>query len=236
MSEYDNSQHLQDLYPFLHNKNKDPEQDEIGLLESIKQKSIESIDTKRQFFADNADALLNAARAIAAVYKNKGRMYAMGNGGSSCDAAHFCVEFQHPVTAGRPALAAMNLLADTAMNSAVANDVGYQHVFVRQLNAHAREYDGLIGFSTSGCSDNLMAAYAKAKEMKLVTLGFAGGDGGDMKSSGLVDHCLIVESDSIHRIQETHVACYHIIWDLVHTLLADSRGQMASTKQTGATL
>jgi D-sedoheptulose 7-phosphate isomerase len=231
MSNSDNDEYLKALYPFLHNKSKDPEQDEIGLLESIKQKSNESIYVKRLFFAENSEALLHAARAIANVYKNKGRMYAMGNGGSSCDAAHFCVEFQHPVTAGRPALAAMNLLADTAMNSAVANDVGYKHIFVRQLNAHAREGDGLIGFSTSGCSDNLMAAYAKAKEMNLITLGLVGGDGGDMKSSGLVDHCLIVDSDSIHRIQEVHVACYHIIWDLVHTLLADSRGYL-----TGNTL
>lgn len=222
----DNKQHLSDLYPFLHNKTKNPEQDEKGLLESIKQKSNESISAKQQFFANNAENLLGAARAIAQVYNDKGRMYAIGNGGSSCDAAHFSVEFQHPVTAGRPALPAMNLLADTAMNSAVANDVGYSHIFVRQLSAHAREGDGLIGFSTSGNSDNLLSAFAKAKEMKLVTLGLAGGDGGDMKSSGLVDHCLVVESDSIHRVQEVHVACYHIIWDLVHTLLADNRGNV----------
>ncbi|MEB8430700.1 SIS domain-containing protein [Cocleimonas sp. KMM 6892] len=224
MPENDNKQHLSDLYPFLHNKEKNAEQDTAGLLESIKQKSEESIKAKQQFFSKNAEALLEAARAIATVYQNGGRMYAAGNGGSSCDAAHFCVEFQHPVTAGRPALPAMDLLADTAMNSAVANDVGYSHIFVRQLDAHAREGDGFIGFSTSGCSENLLAAYHRAKEMKLVTLGLAGGDGGDMKSSGQVDHCLIVESDSIHRTQEVHVACYHIIWDLVHTLLADSRG------------
>lgn len=226
MTDSKNKKHLSDLYPFLHNKGKDPAQDEVGLLESIKQKSNESIDAKREFFDNNAKALLDSARAIATVYQNGGRMYAVGNGGSSCDAAHFCVEFQHPVTAGRPALPAMNLLADTAMNSAVANDVGFKHIFVRQLDAHAREGDGFIGFSTSGCSENLMTAYQKAKEMKLVTLGMAGADGGDMKSSGLVDHCLVVKTDSIHRTQEVHVACYHIIWDLVHTLLADSRGKV----------
>jgi D-sedoheptulose 7-phosphate isomerase len=226
MADSKNKKHLSDLYPFLHNKGKDPAQDEVGLLESIKQKSNESIDAKREFFDNNAKALLDSARAIATVYQNGGRMYAVGNGGSSCDAAHFCVEFQHPVTAGRPALPAMNLLADTAMNSAVANDVGFKHIFVRQLDAHAREGDGFIGFSTSGCSENLMTAYQKAKEMKLVTLGMAGADGGDMKSSGLVDHCLVVKTDSIHRTQEVHVACYHIIWDLVHTLLADSRGKV----------
>ncbi len=227
MSEQDNNQHLMDLYPFLHKKNKDLIIGQQGLLESIKQKSNESITTKQQFFANNAEALLATATAIASVYMNNGRMLAMGNGGSSCDAAHFSVEFQHPVTAGRPALPAINLLADTAMNSAVANDVGFQHIFVRQLCAHGRKEDGLIGFSTSGNSHNLMQAYAKAKELGLVTIGLAGGDGGEMKRSGLLDHCLIVDSDSIHRVQEVHVACYHILWDLTHTLLADSRGQVS---------
>lgn len=226
MSDPTNTQHLSDLYPFLHKKAKDPEQDKKGLLESIKQKSSESIRVKQSFFSNNAEELLQAARAIAQVYSSGGRMFAIGNGGSSCDAAHFSVEFQHPVTAGRPALPAMNLLADSAMCSAVANDIGYEHIFVRQLSAHARAGDGLIGFSTSGRSSNLMSAFQKAKEMKLVTLGLAGADGGDMKSGGLVDHCLVVESDSIHRVQEVHVCCYHIIWDLVHTLLSDSRGSV----------
>jgi D-sedoheptulose 7-phosphate isomerase len=59
----------------------------------------------------------------------------------------------------------------------------------------------------------------------MTTFGLAGGTGGDMLSSGLLDHCLVVETDSIHRVQEVHVACYHILWDLTHTLLADSRGK-----------
>ena len=87
--------------------------------------------------------------------------------------------------------------------------------------------DGLIGVSTSGNSPNLVAAFAKAKELGLVTIGLAGGDGGAMQRAGTVDHCLIVPSSSIHRIQECHVAAYHILWDLVHTLLADDRGAAA---------
>jgi D-sedoheptulose 7-phosphate isomerase len=67
-------------------------------------------------------------------------------------------------------------------------------------------------------------AFAKAKELGVVTIGFAGNDGGRMARGNSVDHCLVVESDSIHRIQETHVAIYHILWDLVHTLLAEDRG------------
>ncbi len=215
---------LADLYPFLHGGRKDAAQERAALLESVRRKAQHSVSVKRAFFEANAEALIEAARAIAAVYAAGGKMFSMGNGGSSCDAAHFAVEFQHPITAGRPALAAMNLVMDQAMLSAVANDVGVKHVFVRQLEAHARPGDGLIGFSTSGNSENLVAAYAKAKEMGLVTLGLAGGDGGAMKRSGLVDHCLVVETDSIHRVQEVHVACYHILWDLTHTLLADTRG------------
>ena len=134
------------------------------------------------------------------------------------------VEFEHPITAGRPALAALNLVADTAMMTAVGNDVGFANVFTRQVIAHGRAGDGLIGISTSGNSENLLNAFAKGKEMGLVTIGLAGGNGGEMKASDAVDHCLVVETDSIHRVQECHVAVYHILWDLVHTLLADERG------------
>jgi D-sedoheptulose 7-phosphate isomerase len=139
----------------------------------------------------------------------------------------------HPITAGRPALAAINLVADLAMISAVGNDVGFEHVFVRQVIAQGRAGDGLIGISTSGNSLNLIAAFAKAKDMGLVTIGLSGGDGGKMKSSGVCDHVLVVPTNSIHRIQECHVTAYHILWDLVHTLLADDRGS-ANTKEAAA--
>src|SRR5262249_3694387 len=109
----------------------------------------------------------------------------------------------------------------------VGNDVGMSHVFRRQVEAHGRARDGLIGFSTSGNSDNLLAAFEKAKDMGLVTMGLAGGDGGEMKRRGFCDHCLVVETDSIHRVQEVHVAVYHLLWDLTHTLLADHRGELA---------
>jgi D-sedoheptulose 7-phosphate isomerase len=194
------------------------------LLESVRQKARASNDVKQRFFTESTDAVVAAAEAIAGVYRRRGRMFSMGNGGSSCDAAHFAVEFLHPVTAGRPALTATNLSADIAMLTAVGNDVGFSHIFVRQLIAQARSGDGLVGFSTSGNSENLLASFAKAKELGLVTIGFTGNDGGKMARDAALDHCLVVRSDSIHRIQETHVAIYHILWDLVHTLLAEDRG------------
>ena len=90
-----------------------------------------------------------------------------------------------------------------------------------------------IGISTSGNSANLIAAFAKAKEMGLATIGLTGGDGGKMRTGGVVDHCLVVPTTSIHRIQECHVVAYHILWDLVHTLLAGDRGS-ATTKGAAA--
>lgn len=214
------------LYPFLHGETKDPVEQNRALLESIKQKAANSIAAKSAFFQENAQQLIDTAAAIAACYRNNGRLLTMGNGGSSCDAAHLAVEFQHPVTAGRPALPAFNLTMDTAMLSAVANDVGIDQVFARQVEATARPEDLLVGFSTSGNSKNLLAGFRMAKKLKMTTVGFAGGDGGDMQSSGLLDHCLVVNSSSIHRVQEVHVAIYHILWDLVHTQLADTRGKL----------
>jgi D-sedoheptulose 7-phosphate isomerase len=225
-----NAGELKTLYPFLYGGQQDASTLDAALLHSIAEKARISRETNERFFAELAPALVAAARTIADVYRGGGRLFAMGNGGSSCDAAHVAVEFSHPITAGRPALPAVNLAADTAMISAVANDVGVEHVFVRQLLAHGRRGDALIGISTSGNSANLIAAFAKAREMGIVTIGLAGGNGGAMKSSGLVDHCLVVESLSIHRVQECHVTAYHILWDLVHTLLADDRGSAAQDR------
>ena len=222
---------LRELYPFLHGKQQDPAKLNASLLYSVEEKARDSRDTNARFFSDQAPTLVAAAHALADVYRRGGRMFSMGNGGSSCDASHVAVEFVHPITAGRPALAAINLVADIAMISAVGNDVGFDHVFVRQIIAQGKVGDALIGISTSGNSANLISAFAKAKQIGIATIGLAGGDGGKMKTAGVVDHCLIVPTTSVHRIQECHVAAYHILWDLVHTLLADDRGS-AVAKET----
>lgn len=223
-----NETELSSLYPFLHGKTQDPEKLDAALLHSVAEKARESRDTNTAFFSESGTTLVAAAKAVADLYRRGGRLFSMGNGGSSCDASHVAVEFVHPITAGRPALAATNLVADLAMISAVGNDVGFEHVFVRQIIAQGRAGDGLVGISTSGNSTNIIAAFAKAKEMGLVTIGLAGGDGGRMKTSGVVDYCLVVPTQSIHRTQECHVTAYHILWDLVHTLLADDRGSAAN--------
>ncbi len=216
------------LYPFLHNERQDASLLDKALLESVKQKSADSISVKEKFFAESGELIVAVSHAIADTYEAGGRLLTMGNGGSSCDASHIAVEFLHPVTAGRPALTAINLVADMAMLTAVGNDVGFAHIFTRQIIAQGKKGDALIGISTSGNSENLLNAFGKAKEIGITTIGLCGGDGGQMKLSESVDFCLVVPSDSIHRIQECHVAIYHILWDLVHTLLADKRGGMNS--------
>jgi D-sedoheptulose 7-phosphate isomerase len=223
-------QPLDELYPFLHGGRHDRAAMQAALLDSTRQKAADSAAMKQRFFAEHSEAVVAVGEAIAGVYRGNGRMFSMGNGGSSCDASHFAVEFVHPVTAGRPALTAVNLAGDMAMVTAVGNDIGFGHIFLRQLIALARPGDGVIGFSTSGSSENILAAFATAKRLGLVTIGLAGHDGGRMAHSTDLDHCLVVPSDSIHRIQETHVTIYHILWDLVHTLLAEDRGSLAEAR------
>ena len=217
---------LEGLYPFLHGKKQDSSDMNAALLESVTQKAADHARVLDEFFRTHGQDVVDAAMTIAATYRQDGRLLTMGNGGSSCDAAHVAVEFQHPITAGRPALTAINLTSDITMMTAVGNDIGFAHVYTRQVIAQGREGDCLIGLSTSGNSDNLVNAFQKAKDMGIKTIGFAGMSGGQMASIGL-DHCLTINSDSIHRIQECHLAIYHILWDLVHTLLADDRGNLA---------
>ncbi len=224
---------IRDLYPFLHGKPQEAGSLQKGLLDSILGKVASHQETVSAFFDKNADAVVLAASSIADVYRSNGRLLSMGNGGSSCDAGHIAVEFLHPVTAGRPALAAIDLSADRAMLTAVGNDVGFGNVFVRQVIAHGRPEDGLVGISTSGNSANLIKAFVKAKEMGLTTIGLAGISGGEMSRVGL-DHCLVVETDSIHRIQECHLIIYHVLWDLVHSLLADDRGNLPVAGQAAS--
>lgn len=193
------------------------------LLESLRQKCADSVRVKQAFFAEQATRIVGAAHLLADTFRAGGRLFTLGNGGSSCDAAHLAVEFQHPVTAGRPALPAINLSQDMAMITAVANDIGFAHVYTRQVLAHVRPHDCVVAISTSGNSENLLAGLAAARQRGASTLGLAGGDGGRMAGGVACDICLVVPTDSIHRVQETHVALYHVLWDLTHTLLADDR-------------
>ena len=225
MSKTENKSSLEALYPFLNNKKADAANMNKMLLNSIEHKMQQHQSVINEFFSKNNQAVVHCAQLIADMYKQHKQLFTMGNGGSSSDASHIAVEFLHPVTTGRPALPAYDLSCDKTLITAIANDVGYQHVYSRLVDNLLKENDALIGVSTSGNSDNLIKAFSKAQEKGVVTIALTGGNGGEIAKIGL-DCCLVVESDSIHRIQECHVATYHILWDLVHTLLADDRGYL----------
>jgi D-sedoheptulose 7-phosphate isomerase len=210
------------FYPFLHEEER-PEGDLMEELRfSLAEKVRESVEVKARFFEESREEILAAALALAHAFRRGNKLLVCGNGGSATDAQHVAVEFMHPITVGRVALPAICLANDMAMVTAVANDVGIAHVFSRQVIALGREGDVLVGISTSGNSENLVNAFDTARRMGLTTIGFAGGDGGrmaELKARGEIGFCLTVPTSSIHRIQESHVALYHVMWDLVHTLL-----------------
>jgi D-sedoheptulose 7-phosphate isomerase len=210
------------FYPFLHEERTSDGKlmEDLGF--SLLEKARESAEVKTKFFADNKDAILTASLRMAKAFYRGRKLLVCGNGGSATDAQHIAVEFMHPITVGRKALPAICLANDMAMMTAVANDVGFDDVFTRQIIALGNEGDVLLAISTSGNSKNLMHAFATARRMSMTTIGFAGSDGGEMAElavGGLLDFCLTVPTASIHRIQETHVALYHIMWDMVHTFL-----------------
>jgi D-sedoheptulose 7-phosphate isomerase len=210
------------FYPFLHEGERAPQELMEELRFSLLEKARESNEVKVRFFDENKDEILAAALRMARAFHLGHRMFVCGNGGSATDAQHVAVEFMHPITVGRRALPVTSLANDIAMVTAVANDVGIRQVFSRQVIAHGQEGDILLCISTSGNSENLIDAFDAARRMKMLSIGFAGGDGGQMRelhSKELLDFCLTVETQSIHRVQETHVALYHILWDLVHEFL-----------------
>jgi len=187
--------------------------------DAILRKARESADVKEQFFRAEADRIEALVRAMAARFSEGGRLYVMGNGGSATDAQHISLEFFHPIIEKRKALPAIALTADQALLTAISNDRDFAKVFADQLRVLARPGDIALAVSTSGKSPNLVQALETARELGLLTIAFTGKDGGRLPD--LAEYCFVVPSFSIHRIQETHVTLYHIVWDLVHVALGE---------------
>ena len=186
------------------------------LREAALRKARESAATKETFFAEHADRIVTCCAAMAKAFDGGGRLFVMGNGGSSCDAGHVAVEFMHPIIEKRPALPAIALTTDTALLTAVGNDQDFALAFVQQLRMLGRSGDMALGISTSGKSANINRALQAAREVGMLTVGFSGRDGGRMPE--FCDHCFTVPSFSIHRIQETHETLLHVLWDLIHVI------------------
>ena len=201
------------LYPFIDADERDATALLVDLAASARAKIADSASVRARALGECRPVLAAAAAAMADRFRHGGRLFAFGNGGSATDADAAVDLFRAPA-AGR-ALAAVSLVDDRAVLTALANDVGFDLVFSRQLIAHARAVDIAAGFSTSGNSANVLVALDEAHRRGLLTIGLCGYDGGAMAGTDAVDHCLVVRSDSVHRIQEAQAALLLALWSAV---------------------
>jgi D-sedoheptulose 7-phosphate isomerase len=208
------------LYPFIDAEERDPRPLLAELAASARAKAAESAALQRATLAASADLVAAGGAAMAERFAAGGRLYAFGNGGSSTDCATFAALFAAPPVSTPPAssppacrpLPALNLTADQAVLTALGNDVGFDVIFSRQIIARAGARDIAVAFSTSGSSRDLMAALAEASRRRLLTVGFAGYDGGEMARSDALDYCYVVRSQSVHRIQESQAILGYHLW------------------------
>jgi len=175
----------------------------------------ESSEIKLHILQQCSGEISKAIDLIIRAFNAKKKVLLCGNGGSAADAQHLATEFVIRLNPHikRPGLPAIALTTDSSMLTAGANDLGYDNVFTRSIEALGSKGDVLIGISTSGNSASVNRAFQKAREMKLVTIGFLGKGGG--KSKSLVDLAVIIPSKDTQRIQEGHITVGHIIFQQV---------------------
>lgn len=187
--------------------------------ERVMHKCRESVEVKEKFFEHYADDIATLSQKMAARFRDGHKLWVMGNGGSACDAQHIAVEFVHPIIEKRRALPAFDLVSQIPVLTAISNDKDYARIFVDQMELWGQPGDMVIAISTSGNSPNLIYALEAARPKDILTIAFSGKDGGRLADAA--EYCFTVPSYSIHRIQESHVALLHILWDLTHVALGE---------------
>ena len=208
---------IEALYPFLYADRGGIDSLLAEVAASTGQKAREIVALRDVLLDQIGDRLIDCAAAMARSFAAGGKLLAFGNGGSATDAAAIAHAFMHPHR-GRP-LPAISLGADTAVITALGNDVGFEIVFARQLAAFARPHDIALGISTSGNSANLLRALDEAGRRGLLTVGLAGYDGGKMARAAAIDFLFVAPSPSVHRIQEGQTTIYHLLSELVRLAL-----------------
>ena len=210
------------LYPFIDAEERDAGVLVRDLVTSAQAKMQESASLRATTLARCAEQLERTGAAVAERFSRGGRLFSFGNGGSATDAQGTAELFRHPPH-GTP-LPALSLVDDQAVLTALSNDVGFELVFSRQLIAHAGEHDVAVGFSTSGDSANMLRAFEEATRRGLLTVGLCGYEGSGMATSAAVQHCLVVRSESVHRIQEVQDALTFALWGSVQRHLPAHAG------------
>ena len=201
------------LYPFIESE----ETDAASLLDDLaalaRGKASESARLQQESLDEYAPGLAAAGTQMAERFLRGGRLYTLGNGGSSTDASHIAAEFVGRYHRDRAPLPALALATDMAAITCIANDYGFEETFARQVLAHGRKGDIAIGISTSGNSPNVLKGVAAARDAGLITIAWTGGTGGKLASS--VDYAFIVPSTVTARIQECHATLGHVLCELI---------------------
>jgi D-sedoheptulose 7-phosphate isomerase len=204
------------LYPFLAEREHDLDAILADVRESVLMKADEVQQLRRSTLLGAAPVLGEAAAALRESFEAGGSLLALGNGGSATDAMDAVADFvAAPTTFGWPPRRALDLCADTAIITAIANDIGPEAIFARQIIAYGRGGDALLVLSTSGSSLSALDALAEGRRRELVTIALVGYDGGRVAAEQLADHVIVTPSQHIPRIQEAQATAYHVLRELV---------------------
>jgi D-sedoheptulose 7-phosphate isomerase len=207
---------VESLYPFLYDSQGDLSQVLAQARASTIAKTREIIDLRAEVCTRNSGLLAACATDLAARFVAGGRLLTFGNGGSATDAAEIASLFMVPAgEKPQVPLPAIGLSGDVSVLTSLANDIGVEVVFSRQIAAFGTPADIALGLSTSGNSENLLRAFDEAHHRGLLTVGISGYDGGKMAELASLDYLFVAPSSSIHRIQEAQTTIYHILWELV---------------------
>jgi D-sedoheptulose 7-phosphate isomerase len=209
------------LYPFLSTEKQGTGDLVVEVGSSILMKVQDDTQLRTDVARDEAEQIGNTAVAIHERLRRGGKLIIFGNGGSATDANDLAIDCVLPPQ-GYRSVPAVSLSLEPANITAVANDIGTDAIFLRQLIAQARPEDVVIGISTSGGSRNIIMALEEARKRKLLTVALLGYDGGEIKRRGFADFPIVVNCDYIPRIQEVQASIYHVIRESLEVL---SRGQ-----------
>jgi D-sedoheptulose 7-phosphate isomerase len=205
------------LYPFLADQEHDLDAVLADVAGSAVLKAREVSELREATLASGGDGALAAAAAtLRGALDSGGRLMALGNGGSATDSMDVVADFAMPPAGGGwPARPALDLTADAAILTAIANDIGVEAIFARQIIAHGRAGDVLLVLSTSGSSASAVDALTQARRQGLESIALVGYDGGRIGSDALADHVIVAPSQHIPRIQEAQATVYHLLRELV---------------------
>jgi D-sedoheptulose 7-phosphate isomerase len=205
------------LYPFLGREKQGTENLVAEVASSILMKAYDDAKLREQVAREEAEQIGSTALAIHQRLCRGGKVIVFGNGGSATDANDFAIDCVLPPP-GYQSIPAVSLSLEPANITAVANDIGTDAIFLRQLIAQARPEDVAIGISTSGGSRNIIAALEEARKRNMLTVALLGYDGGEIKRKRLADFPVVVKCDYIPRIQEVQASIYHVIRESLQLL------------------